>query len=533
VLNRVKKSSDLLDTSMVLGAGGMLMRVKPNHEYGFIDPTFLFATEHLLLAVSLSEDNLGVGQWLRDQGFEPAAIYTKIETQYSFREPVSSQESVAGQGNESESAQDQNTVSDNLTPIQTLSRGNSINNSESNGKDRKLEKKSCRLENINSTFENRESKESACSTLAETNGVTEPNLLRLLDASANRAQEAIRVIEDYVRFVLDDSYLTTLLKEFRHEFSSLIRELPIRDRLVCRDTESDVGTTITGQNEYCRESLCDVLASNFSRLQESLRSLEEFTKVISVKLAQGLEQLRYRSYTLHKVVSLTDVSSSRLKDAAVYVLTDCRDSESEFVQLIRTLVLAGADVIQLRDKHVDDKTLLEYAKTLRKLTAGTKTLFIMNDRPDIAKISGADGVHLGQDELPIREVRAFLLSGSGSGKGSSDTKNGANMLIGLSTHNIDQARKAVLDGADYIGVGPVFPSSTKNFTDFPGTEFLREVADELAVPAFAIGGITLENVQLVVDAGIKRVAVGSAVLDALDPGVVVAEFRNMLSNNKM
>ena len=162
---------------------------------------------------------------------------------------------------------------------------------------------------------------------------------------------------------------------------------------------------------------------------------------------------------------------------------------------------AGVDVLQLRDKSLDARTLLARASLVRQITRGTGTLLIINDRADIAAACGADGVHLGQEDLPLHEAR--LIVGTGA-------------LIGVSTHSIEQARQAVLDGADYIGCGPTFPSATKEFDHFPGLPFLRQVAAETSLPAFAIGGITLENLPQVVDTGMKRVAVASAVWSATD-----------------
>jgi thiamine-phosphate pyrophosphorylase len=123
----------------------------------------------------------------------------------------------------------------------------------------------------------------------------------------------------------------------------------------------------------------------------------------------------------------------------------------------------------------------------------------MNDRPDLAVLARADGVHIGQDELSVHDARQIV---------------GPDQLIGISTHNIEQARQAVLAGANYIGCGPTFPSSTKHFDHFPGLDFLREVAAEISLPAFAIGGVTLGNLPSVRASGFHRVAVSSALTNS-------------------
>ena len=134
-------------------------------------------------------------------------------------------------------------------------------------------------------------------------------------------------------------------------------------------------------------------------------------------------------------------------------------------------------------------------------------LFLLNDRPDLARLAEADGVHLGQDDLPVKEARRIL---------------GPDALIGVSTHDLDQVRRAVLDGASYLGVGPTFPSGTKVFTEFAGLEFVRQVAAETSLPAFVIGGVNPDTVGAAVTAGARRVAVSEAVCASDDPRAAAA-----------
>ncbi len=208
-------------------------------------------------------------------------------------------------------------------------------------------------------------------------------------------------------------------------------------------------------------------------------------------------------------MELTRTGLTRLADARLYVLLDGGSSAEELKRLARGLIAAGADMLQLRDKRLADRQLLERARLLQEMTAGTPTLLIVNDRPDVARLARADGVHLGQDDLSVKDARAIL---------------GPEALIGVSTHSIGQARQAVLDGANYIGVGPTFPSGTKQFEEFPGVALLRAVAAEIRLPAFAIGGILPSNLAEVLAAGVRRVAVGGAVVTAADPAAVVREM---------
>lgn len=334
-------------------------------------------------------------------------------------------------------------------------------------------------------------------------------LWRILDAAANRAAEGLRVVEDYARMGLDDAHLITQLKQLRHDLKTALGTLPANQRLAGRDTAADVGTTVKTDSELKRTDLASVVLAGWKRTQQGLRTLEEYGKLVDARFAQMCETLRYRTYTLERALDVTRTSCERLDKARLYVLLAGGHSAEAFAHLAQTLVGAGVHIIQLRDKHLDDRELLARARLLRQVTKDTKTLFVMNDRPDLAVLSQADGVHVGQEELSVKDLRAIV---------------GTNMLIGVSTHSIEQARAAVMDGANYIGIGPTFPSTTKQFDAFPGLELAGSVAREIKLPAFAIGGITLENLSQVQAAGINRVAVGAAITEATEPAVAAMKF---------
>lgn len=333
--------------------------------------------------------------------------------------------------------------------------------------------------------------------------------LRAVDAAANRAREGLRVVEDFVRFVLDDRHLTGRCKQLRHDLAAALDRVSGEHRLAARETRVDVGTGLATESERRRGAPAHVVGASFARLQEALRSLEEFGKLIDADMAADIEQIRYRSYTLQRAVEITRTSLERLARARLYVLIDGRESAAEFQQLARSLVEAGVHAIQLRDKRLDDRRLLERARLLRDMTAGSDTLFIVNDRAELAALSHADGVHVGQEDLSVKDARTIV---------------GPEPLIGVSTHTLDQARRAVIDGANYIGIGPTFPSETKQFAEFPGLDLLRKVSAEIRLPAFAIGGITQENLSEVLATGIGRVAMGGAILTAGDSAAAAREI---------
>jgi thiamine-phosphate pyrophosphorylase len=339
--------------------------------------------------------------------------------------------------------------------------------------------------------------------------------LRMLDANLNRAAEGLRVAEDYCRFALNDSFLTDATKQVRHRLAKSIPADISSALFAARQTELDVGTAISTPGEQHRVDLAHVVAAAWNRVQQALRVIEECLKLVAPQAAGQVEQLRYRSYTLAKACTITAESRERLSSARLYVLIDGGTSECAFVERVQSLIAAGVDVLQLREKRLVDRTLLARAQLLRRIIDGAdrRPLFIMNDRPDLAVLARADGVHLGQDELSVHDSRQIV---------------GPKMLVGVSTHTIEQARQAVLDGANYIGCGPTFPSGTKHFEHFPGLDFLRQVAAEISLPAFAIGGITRENLQLVVDAGFCRVAVGDALSGKRDLECEVTNFLALL-----
>jgi len=206
-----------------------------------------------------------------------------------------------------------------------------------------------------------------------------------------------------------------------------------------------------------------------------------------------------------------------LPSPAVYVLINgqrWKQGQAAFDDQVIQLIKAGVCLIQFRDKTISDRAHVAAGERLSQLTKATPTAWIMNDRVDLAIVAGAHGVHLGQDDLPIEVARKMMPQGA---------------LIGVSTHSIQQARAAEASGADYIGVGPVFESETKHFSDFVGVDLVTAVANEIKVPAFAIGGINLENVSQIHDAGVCRIAVSGVVNATENPGTTVEQLLSVLS----
>ena len=321
------------------------------------------------------------------------------------------------------------------------------------------------------------------------------------------------MIEEFTRMHLNDAFLSEKLKNQRHQLGVVVSSHFQNQPLMNRDILHDVGTEIQSATEYERTDLIQIVRANFARTLQSLRSMEEYCKLVLPHASADFESNRYAVYALEKAI--VNVADSRccLNDSQLYVLTDSRNSLQELETLVEQLIGAGVDLIQLRDKKIEDRELIEAGKLLTRMTRQTDTRWIMNDRADLTNVCDADGVHLGQTDLEVAEARRVV----GSGK-----------MIGVSTHTFEQASRAVMNGANYIGVGPVFNSQTKSFDTFAESQFIEKVMAEISLPAFAIGGIDPNNLQSLIGSGVYRVAVSGCVIGADDPGTVAEKLKSQL-----
>ncbi len=343
-------------------------------------------------------------------------------------------------------------------------------------------------------------------------------LARIIDANANRAREALRVLEDGARFALDDATLSARLKSLRHGLREALGALPLDDaqRLASRDTPGDVGVRISTEAEGRRTDLADIVAAAAMRLTEALRSIEEASKAVAPGAGARFEAMRYEAYDVERSLRLALVGARAAQWRVCVLITEslCR---RPWEDVARASIDAGADCLQLREKTLDGAEMVRRAARLVELARASarRPAVIVNDRPDVALLSGADGVHVGQTDLTVAQVRQIA---------------GRRLLVGVSTHELDQAREARLDGADYCGVGPMFATSTKTIADLAGPAYLRAyLSADPPLPAhLAIGGVTPENVRALIDAGARGVAVSSCVCGASDPGAVVAALRDAL-----
>ena len=343
--------------------------------------------------------------------------------------------------------------------------------------------------------------------------------LRAMDANLNRVAEALRVVEDICRFHWSLEGFAAELKRLRHEvLSAVCGGGPERKAMLsCRDIEGDVGRDIPSPPALGL-NLEAIALRNLQRAKEALRTLQELGRIEPGGAAARLEKARYDLYALEKGLSHLPPhgdAQGQIARVQVYLLASSRLSRRPLVDAVADALDAGAGAVQLREKGLPDREILRTGRALREVSSRRGALLIVNDRPDLALRCCADGVHLGQDDLPVAEARAII---------------GEGRLIGVSTHSAAQARAAEREGADYIGAGPVFATATKDAGPALGPGGLAEILREVAVPSFAIGGIHEGNVQEVAAAGARRIAVSSAVLASEDPAAAVRALLKALGS---
>ena len=208
--------------------------------------------------------------------------------------------------------------------------------------------------------------------------------------------------------------------------------------------------------------------------------------------------------------------SERLARARLYFVVDSEVRGRPADHVVAAALEGGADIVQLRDKEAAGDAILAAAERFRRLCDDHDALFVLNDRPDLARASGADGVHLGQSDSRVEEARPIA---------------GADVLVGLSTHSPEQFEAGLASGADYLCAGPVHETPTKPGRPATGVEYVRYAAERAGGrPWFAIGGLHAGNVREVLDAGAERIVVVRAIRDAADPRAAARELRELVES---
>lgn len=328
--------------------------------------------------------------------------------------------------------------------------------------------------------------------------------LRIIDANVNRLGEGLRVLEEIARFLLNDGALSSRLKSLRHDLVQSVNAGEVA-LLSQREAGQDVG----GPEKPLSAGQPDVAAlvrANARRCEESLRVLEELAKLpegASLLDSFKLQKARFEIYTVEKqLVSSVLRSGKRQSIRGLYAVIDTdmlgtRDA----LQIARQVIEGGANILQLRSKSWSIGRMLPLARDLSALCRESGILFIVNDSLEVALETCADGLHLGQDDLPVAAARKYLP---------------IDRLVGHSVLNGKQARESQSAGADYVAVSAVFRTPTKPDAEVAGLAAVKSIKEAVSIPVVAIGGLNKSNVADVVRAGADAVAVVRAILDQPD-----------------
>ncbi len=343
--------------------------------------------------------------------------------------------------------------------------------------------------------------------------VTPPSdnrIAQLIDANLDRAREGLRVMEDWCRFGLKRSDFSIQIKDWRQQLGIHHHNFYRKARL----TSNDPAMGVSHPLQKVRSSPEAVFIANSSRVQEALRVIEEFTRITDPKLCDIATKIRYETYEIEiKILNTAEGINKRqtLKDCSLYLITtNSRDLEKIVLQALK----AGVKIVQYREKLLHDKEKVSQAKCLASLCKKYNSLFIVNDRIDIALAVDADGIHLGQEDITPKIARALL---------------GDEKIIGRSTHCLEDIKDAEVEGCDYIGIGPIFPSKTKKQLNPIGINYLKKGLNETLLPAFAIGGINSSNISELNKINNPRIAVSDAIINSTNPFSTTQELLKLLT----
>ncbi|MBN2797187.1 MAG: thiamine phosphate synthase [Clostridia bacterium] len=305
--------------------------------------------------------------------------------------------------------------------------------------------------------------------------------MRIIDANVNRVCEGLRVLEDLARFYFDNQVLSESIRIEKHKLRKMFSKYTLE---AFRSVENDVGQVTSHNSQLDKKTSFDHLVkANCKRCQEGLRSIEEVLKnSFDYELGKNCETIRYFVYNLEKVM----LKPVFYKTDLYGILGESYSKGRTNYEIAQEMLEAGIKVIQYREKDKSKKEQLCECQSICELAKKESALFIVNDHLDIAMASHAHGIHLGQDDLPVSVVKTIA----------------PYLIIGKSTHNMAQVKEALEDQVDYIGVGPMFMTSTKmNIEASEGLKFLREVSETVKIPYVAIGGINETNIRLVSEFG--------------------------------
>jgi len=334
---------------------------------------------------------------------------------------------------------------------------------------------------------------------------------QIIDANLDRAREGLRVLEDWARFGLGREDFVKQIKNYRQ----LLGKHHLYIYKKSRNYTNDKCTGLSHPEQFNRSTFNEIISTNAARIQEALRVIEEFAKNKNKELSALASKIRYEIYLL-ELDLLDSTSNKELKEILFKTnLYSITHENKLLIKKIEEILEGGVKMIQHRFKNGNDLDNLKKAKIIKELCHQNDALFIVNDRADIALAVDADGVHLGQKDLCISSARKIL---------------GYSKLIGISANNESDIKKAIKDGCDYLGVGPVYASNTKQNKIPLGLKEIQRITKDISIPWFAIGGIKYENLADLKSNGVNKVAIVSELMDAENPKEKAIMILKELSN---
>jgi thiamine-phosphate pyrophosphorylase len=337
-------------------------------------------------------------------------------------------------------------------------------------------------------------------------------IYRIIDANFNRVREGLRVIEDGLRFIYTNEKKLKEIREIRHLFSKKTLGFFKRDLLkVSRDVERDRGKYFSETEKIDLNKLVEI---NFLRVEESLRVLEEYSKVLNLEASSFFHDLRFKIYDIEKKI-ICRLARKKIKIPCVYIILNLKEEEN-FLKFAENVIKAKPDVIQLRYKGDNIKFFLKIAKELKKMMPD-EIIYLINDRIDIAILCESDGVHIGKNDFDIEDARKIL----------------PEKIIGVSVESLDDVRNLKGKDIDYIAVGSIFKSTTKPEKKVVGTGILKVIKKYISIPLIGIGGINIENAKKVIEDGADGIAVISAVEKTETPEETIKKLKEEVKKGWM
>jgi len=332
-------------------------------------------------------------------------------------------------------------------------------------------------------------------------------VLRILDANFNRAREGFRTVEDGIRFVLEDKFLTEKLKKIRHSFSTIfIKNFPSILLKKSRYVEKDIGK---GFDKTGKFSYKEIIEKNLSRTSEALRSLEEFTKTINPKISKIFHDIRFNFYQIEKEIVIK-LNKKKIPVPSFYAIINLEE-KSDIFSFSEKVIKGKPDILQLRYKGENSEYFLKTALKIKEMLP-KDIIFIINDRIDICILCDADGIHLGRKDIPVEMAKKII----------------PEKIIGTSCSNYSDIKKFSKIGVDYIAVGSIYPSPTKPEKKVIGVSFLTAIKKHINIPIIAIGGINTKNVKEVMEKGVDGIAVISTIKNSKNPIKTVSQFKKLV-----